>query len=846
MRACLSESEVESAARGELWDPEHLANCARCRDLVDERSRELALLRELRAARTNGHAAPTPIDRIPGERVPGYRIEAEIRRGGQGIVYRAVQEATRRTVALKVLLAGAEATARERKRFEREIELASRLDHPGIVTLYDSGVSASTPWCAMELVDGVPLGAWAREPGRTLSEKVELARRIAAAVAHAHRRGVIHRDLKPDNVLVDAGGDPHLLDFGAAFAEADPGARLRTTAPGEFVGTLAYAAPEQLRGENQALDTRTDVYALGVLLYELVTGELPFDPHGVADLVARATTEKPPAPSARCRGVDRDLDGIVQKALATDPADRYGSAHELERDLGRHLAGEPVEARGPSALYVLRKRLAKRRKPVALASIVLLAGVACAVLWAGEHASARRQKEQAALVQSVIRDLLASPAPQRMGGDARLLDVYEVLAKDLDRALAGAPDVQAEVELTIGETYRKLLRTSEALPHLKKALERLREVDDRRGLEVARAQNELALALAASEDREAVAVAEAALESRERALPDADPRVAESRRTLAIALLGQLMDVDVRRARQLLDRALEAQRAAFGDAHPEVAETKILRAEVGDDLSPSANEELLSNALGVLERASAKDPRVLSALCTYAGFLQREERFDEARSCLDRAGSLAQELYGDALGTDMLRRHARLEFARGNAKTSELLSRQAVARELERWAGKKPDQSDYLRALAQRVEQPGSPASEPPFADAFAVLRSIEGDGAFELAQWMNGIALVLRKLQRGTAAEPLLREALNIRCRAMGADCPVRRHTIEILATELADERRGGEAIPLLEESIAAYDRLAEADTPAAARTRDLLETCRAQLETTSGTAETAKAAGG
>jgi len=535
----------------------------------------------------------------------------------------------------------------------------------------------------------------------------------------------------------------------------------------------------------------------------------------------------------------------VQKALATEPADRYGSAHELERDLARHLSGEPVEARGPSALYVLKKRLAKRRKAVALASIALVAGVACAVLWAGEHASARRQKEQAALVQSVIRDLLASAAPQRMGGDARLLDVYEVLAKDLDRALAGAPDVQAEVELTMGETYRKLLRTTEAVPHLRKALERLREVDDRRGLEVARAQNELALALSAANEREAIPVAEEALEARERALEASDPRIAESRRTLAIALLGQFMDVDVARARSLLDRALEVQRSTFGDRDPEVAETKLQRAKVGDDLPPAAIEDLLSSSLAVLEGASARDPRVLTALTTYAAFLQRVERFDEARGFLDRAGKLSHELFGDALGADILRRHARLEFARGNAKSAELLSRQAVASELDRWAAKRPELSEYLRALARRVEEPGSPAAEPPFVDAFAELRALEGDGAFELAQWMNGIALVLQKLGRGSAVESLLREALNVHCRAMGADCPVRRRTIEILAGALAESHRGGEAIPLLEESIAAYERVAEADTPDAARARELLETCRGQLGATGGT-ETASAAGG
>lgn len=417
-----------------------------------------------------------------------------------------------------------------------------------------------------------------------------------------------------------------------------------------------------------------------------------------------------------------------------------------------------------------------------------------------------------------------------MGGDARLLDVFEVLAKDLDTALERAPDVQAEVELTIGDTYRRLLRASEAEPHLRRALARFREIDDARGLDVARAANALVLALAESDRPEAIDLATEALAIRERGLPGGDPRVAESRRTLAIALLHQFREVDVARARALLDRALTDLRAARGEEDPEVAETKLLRARVGDDLSAAANEELLSGALATLELPASKDPRALDALTSYAGFLQRQGRFDEARVLLDRAGVLARRLFGNALASDMLRRQARLEFARGRFQSSELLSRQAVARELERWASMRIDVGEPLRALARRIEQPGPPASEPPFAEAFAELRALEGDGAFELAQWMNGISLVLRELQRGAATEPILREALRIRCRAMGPDCPVRRRTIELLASQLADENRGGEAVELLEESVATFERVDETATPEAARARELLGRCQDQ----------------
>jgi hypothetical protein len=830
MTGCWSDERVEEVVRVGGADENHLRECASCRERVEAARAEIAMLGELREARHRGRGAGGV-----GALVPGYRIEHEIHRGGQGIVYRAVQETTKRVVALKVLLGGCDATGREHRRFEREIELVSRLDHPGIVTLYDSGVSDRTPWCAMEFVDGLRLDEWVRQARPPMREKIELARRIASAVAHAHHRGVIHRDLKPANVLVDERGEPHVLDFGAALAAADVVDRMRMTAPGEFLGTLAYAAPEQLLGRTQAIDTRTDVHALGSLLYELLTGHLPFEGSGgLAEIAERVTTQLPRVPSFHAPSIDRDLDAILMKALATEPADRYGSAEAFARDLGRHLAGEPVEARRHSVAYVLRKHLARRRKSLVAAAVLASIGGGLAIAWYREHRRAEHQSEQVALVRSVVQDLLAAPAPQRMGGDARLLDVYEVLAHDLDAALEHAPDVQAEVELTIGDTYRRLLRSPEAEPHLRRALARFREIDDSRGLQVARAANALVLALADASLPEAIDVATEALAIRERELPSGDPRVAESRRTLAIALLHQFRDVDVERARVLLDRALDDLRVVYGEDQAEVAETKVLRARAGDDLSIDANEALLASALATLEQPDCRDPRALDALTAYASFLQQQERFGEARVLLDRAGRLAHLLFGNALASDMLRRQARLEFARGNYQSSELLSRQALARELERWASMKAEIGETLRALARRVEQPGPPASEPPFAEAFAELRALEGDGAFELAQWMNGIALVLRALRRGAATEPILREALQIRCRAMGADCPVRRRTIELLATELAEEARGGEAVALLEESVATYERVDESATPEAALARELLDRCRAQADGT------------
>ncbi len=825
MPACPTREEIEAHLRGEPAPPglaDHLAACPRCGARAERARRDLALLAELRDLPVPAGPSGGPVQ------VPGYRLEGEPLRGGQGLVFRAVQETTRRAVAVKVLSGGRQAGARERRRFEREIELASRLRHPYVVTLFDSDPWSEVPWYAMELVEGQPLDAWARETRPTLRQKVELFARIAAGVAHAHQRGVIHRDLKPANILVDARGEPRILDFGAA-RESEAGDALRVTATGEFLGTVAYAAPEQLRGQGDEVDTRTDVYALGLVLYELLCGVLP-QGHaaGLAEILERSEPDSIAPPSRHDREVGSELDAIVLRALESDPAARYGSAEALAQDLARHLAGEPVHARGHSAWYLLRRQLARRKKSVALAAGAIVAALVGGFAWWREHDRALRQHEQAEVVRSLMQDILAAPGPERMGGDARILDVYEIVAREVDGALGGAPDVQAAVELTVGDTYRRLLRAPEAEPHLRKALERLRQIDDGRELEVARCAYLLGLALTDQNRPDAVLLAEEALAIRERELGPVHPLTAEARRGLALALFAQFRDPDVARARGLLDQALADQMRALGEDHVEVAETRLLRALAPGDLAPEVVEDELLSALDTFDRLAPADPRLITCATAYSSFLQQRSRFEEASALLERATELARAAYGDALATDMLRRHARLEFARGNAVQAEMLSRQAVAHELERWAARRPDEAQELRALAQRVERPGWPTAEPPFAQAFAELRRLEGDGSFELAQWMNGVVLALNAQARGPAGEPILREALQIRCRALGSDCPVRQRSIELLAQVLWKQLRGHEAVPLLEESLATYARRGEEAGSEALAARAMLRACR------------------
>jgi serine/threonine-protein kinase len=788
----------------------HLDGCASCRGRLAEARADATLFAELRAA-VQPPAGPPAI--------PGYRLEGELARGGQGIVYRAQQLATSRPVALKLLGAGSASSARERRRFELEVELGARLAHPGIVTVFDSGVTGGALWYAMELVEGRTLDAFVAETRPTLARKLELFLELCEAVAHAHRHGVLHRDLKPSNVLIDAEGRVRVLDFGTALLlENKAIAARRRTAPGEFLGTLAYAAPEQVAAGAEACDTRADVYALGVVLHELVTGALPIDVRGsLAEVVERIAHAAPP----RDARLPRDLQAILDTALAKERERRYPSVEAFARDLRRFLALEPVEARAGGLGYALALALRRRWKVALAAGLVLVAGGGLLVAFVHARLSANREHATASLVRSVFEDILAAAAPQRMGGDARLRDVLALAARDIDTSLEGAPDAQAAVRFTIGDTYRKLLMPHEAVPHLRAALERVRAVDAE-GLETARCLDALGTALSALESPEAIPVQEEALALRQTHLDADDPLVAASERGLALALVAQVRDGDVVRARALLDAALARQRRTLGDDHAEVAETKTALARIVRWESREDGEalELLTEAAAVFERPeNERDPRRIACLNELASQLEYRKRFDEAEEALARAEKLTQALYGDELATEMLRHQADLRYARGDMPGAEELTRRALVFELRRWAERRPDEAREIERVARELEDAHPPEREPPYVDGFRLLRRFEGDGAFELAGWMNGIVVTLEPQGRHEESARLLDEALNIRCRAWGSDCPIRQRSLLLLAQALVADEHGDQARPRLEESIAIAERRGEPDSASEAR---------------------------
>jgi WD40 repeat protein len=346
---------------------------------------------------------------VPPRRIGDYEIQGEIARGGMGVVFRARQASLHRTVALKMILAGKLASADDVRRFRGEAEAAAQLDHPHIVPIYEVGEHDGSPYFSMKLIEGGSLavdgGLWTLDGDDRFRAAARLVAKVAAAVHYAHQRGILHRDLKPGNILLDAQGEPHITDFGLAKRT---GGEVGTTQTGAVVGTPSYMAPEQAAADKN-ITTAVDVWSLGAILYELLTGRPPFQGASVMETLSAVMHDEPTPPRRLVPQIDDDLQTICLKCLEKEPAARYASAGELARDLERWLTGEPIRAR-PAGWW---KRTIKwmRRRPATAAllgvsalSLVGLVGF-LAVLWqnAEERAATVQDLEAAKLQLSSVR-----------------------------------------------------------------------------------------------------------------------------------------------------------------------------------------------------------------------------------------------------------------------------------------------------------------------------------------------------------------------------------------------------------------------------------------------------------
>ncbi|MFH1999157.1 MAG: serine/threonine-protein kinase, partial [Planctomycetota bacterium] len=423
-----------------------------------------------------------PEERMEQVRIGSYQIRRLIASGGMGRVYEAEQQNPQRMVALKMLRYRL-ATTSALRRFRHESDLLARLRHPAIAQIYEAGTHiegagptrSELPYFAMEYVEGAQdIVSFSQSRALSLRARIALFIRVCDGVQHGHQRGVIHRDLKPANILVDLDGQPKVIDFGVArLVDDDVAARTRLTEAGQVMGTVQYMSPEQLESDPQGMDTRSDIYSLGVCLYELLTGRLPYDTdqqpmHRAARII---TETEPVSPGAVDRALANDLEWIVMKAMNKDREQRYAAVSELAGDLHRYLSNEPVQAGPPGAAYQVRKFIRRHRTGVVAGVFVLLAllcgmgGILIGLIEAREQqriaefekekaqeaktlAEAQRDRARKEVLKSrslvdFLGEMFSCASPWEDGRHVKVVDILNRSASKIEEALGHEPEVEA-------------------------------------------------------------------------------------------------------------------------------------------------------------------------------------------------------------------------------------------------------------------------------------------------------------------------------------------------------------------------------------------------------------------
>jgi len=734
----------------------------------------------------------------PAAMIGDYRILRRLGAGGMGVVYEAEQQQPKRLVALKVIQGGRLVDEYQVKLFAREVQALARLNHPGIAAIYESGRTPDGQhFFAMELVRGESLKEYLERTsaGKPLTpsllrERLAIFRKISDAVTYAHQRGVIHRDLKPLNIIVQrevAEADSaaefptpgvKILDFGLArITESDLAAATVGSEIGLIKGTLPYMSPEQVRGNPDEIDVRSDVYSLGVILYEMIAGRRPYDVQSAAlPEAARIICESSPKPLSKSwsgtKRLDQDLETIVNKALEKQASRRYQSVSALGEDISRFLAGQPISARPPSTIYQLRKIVARHKLEFGFAASLAVLLVAVAIVLsiqaqriAGERDRANSEAAASAQVTEFLVNLFRASSPAEARG--RTVTAREILDKGAARVqteLTRDPKLQARLLFTLGDVYRDL----GALDRAEQLLEQ--SVDVRR-----------------------------------RTLgPDAPDTLR------AASLLGSVYDFEGKTelAEKTLTRTLGLERRVLGENHPNTLKTLNNLANVYD--SEGRYAIALSTMQDLFERRretlGANHPDTLASQYNLATALYRGDRFVEAERLLSEVAGTSTRVLGrdhpqtlianDLLGNVYLKLK-QLEDAR------RILSEVYAAR--VRVLG--PDHMDTLATklglATVEMEEGRYAAAEPLFRETLAAQKRVEGADHPDTMATRASLATMLTAAGRFDEAERLWQETLAGMQRAFGRDHPNTAYCFVGLAVIEVHRGHRDAALRLLEQAV-------------------------------------------
>ena len=675
-------------------------------------------------------------DPVPLGWVGNYRIVREIARGGMSVVYLAARAGAdfEQVAAVKVMKRGFD-TDELLRRFSQERRILASLDHPAIARLFDGGATDDgRPYIVMEYVAGTSIGRYCVERGLGLSERLRLFLDVARAVEYAHRHLVVHRDLKPGNVLVSDDGRVKLLDFGIAKLLDDSGDGVHTQAAQRLM-TPEYASPEQRLGG--PITTASDVYQLGLLLYELTTGRRPDAADGALEAAMPRLTSAGARASRNNSRVDRDLSSVISMALQADPAQRYASAAQFADDVERYLTSAPVLARRPTTAYRMRKFVKRHPAAVTTAAAFLVATVAYATVLTKQAralAEARTRAEASADTASQVAGFmvdvfaLANPAKgERANVTAR--ELLDAGASRLESELRDQPELLAEMLRAAGKSYFGLGLNAEAERLLRRSVDLLRP------------------------------------------LPTASHALARSINDLGLLRHEQGQASE---ARTLLTEALMVRRSIYGVEHPEVAESLHglgrVEAAAGDH---AAAERLFRDALSMRERMLGRDDvdtaRTLQGL---GNALRAAGRLEEAEPPLREAMRIREAALGveHPDTTDSLNAVALLLRDRGNAADAEPLLRRALDANRRRLGSRHPYVATNMNNLALILRDLGHhDRAEPLYREALEILRTAYGREHPRVAIALFNLGTVLQDLRQYGEAEPLFREALAIDRKMLG-----------------------------------------------------------------------------
>src|SRR5215469_4994106 len=766
-----------------------------------------------------------------------YHLLQRIGVGGMGEVWLAEQkQPVRRRVALKLIKAGMD-TREVVGRFESERQALALMDHPSIAKVFDAGSTPEgRPYFAMEYVNGVPITAYCDKHKLTTEQRLELFVRVCEGVQHAHQRAILHRDLKPSNILVsqvDGKAAPRIIDFGVAKATAQ---RLTPdtlyTQLGSVVGTPAYMSPEQADSGGVDVDTRTDVYSLGVVLYELLVGALPLDFTNTPPdkFHTRLRDEDVPRPSTKLRtsadkssnraqerGTDLtallrqlrgDLDAITLKCLEKDRAQRYATPAELAADLGRYLRHEPVVARPSSLVYRARKYVRRHRISVAVAAgaaLLLLAGAIAQTL---ELRRIQRERDRADRVTQFMTDMFKVSNPSEAhGNDIRAREILDKASGEIETGLAKDPELQARMVHLMGTVYQGLGLYSKAETLFSRAAEIRRGILGPLNRDTLESMNKLASMLE-DESRypEAEKLTRETMELRNRAFGPKDRDTLNSATQLAL-----ILDDEGRfpEAEKLNRETLDVATRAYG---PEDQEAHHARQNLAIDFAYEgkyADAEKIFREIYESDRKRLGDdsPKVMNEHDNLGSILLQEDRYSEAESVYRDSIAIENHVLGPEHPSTLMTKGNLAQALRSEKRypEAETLLCETLAAKVKTQG---PDHRSTLVTKGNLAEVLGS---EGKYAEAEQLIRqTLEserrtlGPDHSDTLVTMDSLANILKSEKQYPEAEKMYREALDGRHRALGDDHPDTAATAYGLACVQALEGKRNEAFANLEFAVA------------------------------------------